>query len=494
MKILPLLLIGSGLILGAFPKFKPLAFDMVNVRFCPATSNKTEAIKELQQRGKKVKTKDFLNQDEAQSRIYQKYCRVGNVMLKSFWEEKQSALDLSVSPSSLVIKTALNQQKKQDMAFYLSSILLIGAGYIYQKNIYDQQSKSIFTKIKQTENDIIINSNNANRSRLYNQAIDNQTWDTREEVAGLVSREAINNRSIKQALFHEEEFKTHILNFNLQQSEAQKNIAQNQLEKAKSEREIIKLTDSGKGETQKTTETTDTKLKNWLLAATRSHEGGWLWKIIDNQTPLWLIGRQGSSKTWTACSFALIRKYCLSMPIRYLIDEHAKGINYEIWQYLEAKTIISDIDDMAGIFGQIINNWKLRIEGKNELEEKSDIKPEQIIIDEYTALKSEVGEPSEKFYRRHLKDTRKAKSYVIGVTHNDTNSSYPDGTKEQREAGTILIQKFSANGKTPLARVTIVRGLFDDDGNELLNYEATIPEWFNPHRIYQHFNGKPIEF
>lgn len=493
MKLLPLLLMGSGLIVGAYPKFKPQAFDMVNVRFCPETSNTPEALAAMKRQGRNVKDRDFVPQDKAQGYLYQTYCRQGHVMLKNYWEEKQSAIDLSVSPSALVTRTVVNAEKGQDIAFYLLSILLAGAGYGYQNKHYHACSRSVFSRIKQIENEVILTANNGNRSRQYNREIDNQTWDIKEEVAGLISREAIQNRQVKQALFQEEEFKTHLLHLNLQQSEAQKAIAQNHLEKTKAEKETGKLKHSNAEETRGV-EVTDKQLIHALVDALQSHEGGWLWRIIDNQTPLWFIGRQGSSKTWTACSFALVRKYCLGMAVRYLIDEHARGVNWQIWKYLDAQTVTSDIEAMGDIFDAIIANWKLRIEGKNELEEKTDIAPEQIIVDEYTALKSEVGEPSEKFYRRHLKDTRKAQSCVIGVTHNDTNSSYPEGTKEQRESGTILIQKFSANGKTPLARVKVVRGLFDDAGNELLEHEGTIPDWFNPHRIHEHFNGKPIEF
>lgn len=493
MKLLPLLLIGTGLIIGAYPKFKSQPFDMVNVRFCPETSNTPEAIAGMKRQGRNIKERDFTPQDKAQGYLYQTYCRQGNVMLKSYWEEKQSAIDLSVSPSALVTKTVVNAEKGQDVGFYLASVLLIASGYGYQNKHYNAYSKNVFGKIKQIENDVILTANNGNRSRQYNREMDNQTWDIKEEVAGLVSRDALQNRQVKQAIFAEEEFRTHVLNFTLQQSEAQKAIAHNQLDRTKAEKEISKLKNQN-SEEARGVDVTDKQLMDSVVDALKSHEDGWLWRIIDNQTPLWLIGRQGSSKTWTACSFALIRKYCLGMTVRYLIDEHARGVNGQIWKYLDAQTVTSDIEVMGDIFDAIIANWKLRIEGKNELEEKADIAPEQIIVDEYTALKSEVGEPSEKFYRRHLKDTRKAQSYVIGVTHNDTNSSYPEGTKEQRESGTILIQKFSVNGKTPLARVKVVRGLFDDAGNELLEHEGTIPDWFNPHRIYKHFNGKPIEF
>ena len=63
-----------------------------------------------------------------------------------------------------------------------------------------------------------------------------------------------------------------------------------------------------------------------------------------------------------------------------------------------------------------------------------------------------------------------------------------------REAGTILVQKFSANGKTPLSRVKIVRGLLDDNGEELNSAERTLPSWLNPESIYNHILGKPISF
>lgn len=63
-----------------------------------------------------------------------------------------------------------------------------------------------------------------------------------------------------------------------------------------------------------------------------------------------------------------------------------------------------------------------------------------------------------------------------------------------REAGTILIQKFSANGRSPLNRVKVVRGLLSDAGDELADAERTLPDWFNPKSIYSHFNGSPLSF
>ena len=273
----------------------------------------------------------------------------------------------------------------------------------------------------------------------------------------------------------------------------QKEAVLDDLEIVKAKKEIQKIL-GDKSTPDINTTASDKQLITDLIDALKAHEGGWMWKIIDNQTPLWLIGRQGCGKTWKAATFAMVRKYCLGMPVRHLIDEHATGDNTKIWKYLEPQEITASLDDIADTFDSICDSWKLRISGKNEQEQPANITPEQIVIDEYTELKSEVGEPAEKFYKRHLKDTRKAKSYVIGVTHNDTNSSYPEGTQAQRESGTILIQAFSANGRAPLPRVKVVRGLLDEFGNEQPDFEATIPSWFMPETIYKHFNGSPIQF
>lgn len=225
-------------------------------------------------------------------------------------------------------------------------------------------------------------------------------------------------------------------------------------------------------------------LKSVLIEALKNHEDGWLWALLNNLTPIWLIGRQGSAKTYTACAIALLRKYLLDMPVHTLVDEHLEGANWGVWQYLQAENQVSDTNHMPIAFSKILKRWSDRIAGQEKV-------PEQFIIDEYTQLKDSV-ENADELYRRHLKDTRKANVYFIGVTHNDTNSAYPERTKDQRENSTILIRKYSANGKTPMSRVTIARGLFDAQGNEQIDAERTIPDWMHPDKIHGHFNGTPI--
>jgi hypothetical protein len=118
----------------------------------------------------------------------------------------------------------------------------------------------------------------------------------------------------------------------------------------------------------------------------------------------------------------------------------------------------------------------------------------QVLVDEFTNLRGLIGELADTWFKLSLTDTRKAKCYLLGITHNDTNSSFAEGTKDTRKAGMILIQKFSANGENPLPRVLIKYGLVDTDGNNLEDVEHTLPVWFRPQKIYDHFNGKPIQF
>ncbi|WP_236721536.1 hypothetical protein [Trichormus sp. NMC-1] len=200
-----------------------------------------------------------------------------------------------------------------------------------------------------------------------------------------------------------------------------------------------------------------------------------------------LIGNQGSGKTYTAGAITLIRKYCLDAPIYYTLDRHYTGENSKVWQYLESQNVAQSEDEIAAAMADCGQYWLDRIKAKPT-------NKTQIIVDEYTNLRGLVGEVADTFFKLSLTDTRKAKNYLLGITHNATNSSFPEGTKDTRKAGMILIEKFSANGETPLPRIVVRYGLVDDNGNSLEDVEKTLPSWFHPEKLHQHFNGKPINF
>jgi hypothetical protein len=241
--------------------------------------------------------------------------------------------------------------------------------------------------------------------------------------------------------------------------------------------------------------------KESMLEALKNYEKGWLHLFIDGQKPFWLTGAMGSGKTWTLASIGLIRKYCFGMEVGYIIDEHANGSNSELWDLLKprcklgvsAEDIEGDYQKIALAFEDIRNSYFDRI--KNHEEAKKN--PVQDIIDEYTEYKDNeiVSDAACKWYKSHLKDSRKAYRWTIAATHNDTNGSYPDNSYNQRVAQTVLVEKKSQNSKTPLSKCKLVRGFFDDNGEHLENLSVSFPKWFTPQDIYDHLTGgEEIEF
>jgi hypothetical protein len=361
-------------------------------------------------------------------------------------------------------------------AFFLSAYATSKALTNYQEKSIHSQFKSL--KIKALENDLLekihldlFNFTKQNEGEIIKQAI---AREASARLASMKTQGELELDHLNGQLQGQLALKKH----NLTLSEMDKETAKNQLELLETQKKIEKLNG---------TLLTENNPKNDLINALKAHEGGWLWDIINSLKPLWLIGNQGSGKTFTASAIALIRKYCLYASVYYLIDRHATGDNSEAWKYLKANHTAESEGDIASALEQSILYWGDRIKSKPT--DKT-----QIIVDEYTNLRGLIGEGADIFFKLSLSDTRKAKCYLLGITHNDTNSSFAEGTKDTRRAGMILIQKFSANGETPLPRVVVKHGLVDAAGNNLEDVEKTLPAWLHPEKIYQHFNSKPIEF
>jgi hypothetical protein len=370
----------------------------------------------------------------------------------------------------------------------LSSLFLLAA-YGTSKALTSYQEKSIHSqfkllKIRALENDLLEQSHldlfgfsKQNQATITKEIISRQTA---ENIAAMKSEGEIQLDHLNGQLQGQLSLKSH----QLQLSELDKETAKNNLETLEVQRKIDKLNKPTQDSKQLPA---SEELKNSLIDALKQHENGYLWTIINSLKPLWLIGNQGSGKTYTASALALIRKYCLDAPIEYLIDRHATGDNAEVWQYLGAKNTAETEEDIASTMQDNIQFWGNRIKSKpnNKV---------QVLIDEYTNLRGLIGDLADTWFKLSLTDTRKAKCYLLGITHNASNSSFAEGTSDTRKAGMILIQKFSANGESPLPRVCIKYGLVDDQGNNLEDIEKTLPAWFHPAKIHNHFNGKPIQF
>ena len=374
----------------------------------------------------------------------------------------------------------------------LAGTVALLTAYGVSKTLTDSQESAIHSqfsllKIKALENDLILN----NHLDLTKFSKDQQNSITKNAIArnaaetieAMKSPNELALDEINGRLQGETALKSHELNL----SELDKQIVDNRLTIAKATKELNKIQNSKQDSKTATQASPDEHLKNTLIDALKNHEDGYLWKIINSLKPLWLIGNQGSGKTYTATAIALIRKYCLDAPIYQLIDRHATGDNADVWKLLEAASKAESEDEISLAFEDCCERWLVRIKQKPTTKQ-------QVIVDEFTNLKSLCGESAIAFFKMSLTDTRKAKEYLLGITHNATNESFPDGTASARKSGTVLLEKFSANGETPLKRVVVRYGLVDEQGNNLDDVEKTLPDWFHPEKIYQHFNGKPLSF
>lgn len=443
----------------------PRPYEMVAIKFCPSTANNF-TIDEYQ---------------IAQQDLNRKYCIYEHKMLNEVWEQKQYEASRPLPADSF--KTRIIPKIDPGLQWLVVAPIASGLALMCWQKKSENDEVSAHLRLESYKSTIKLTTVSSQGEREFKTLQTNRAWDKQKVKHGFVSVEAIQDKLKRQTEVTDKTHSTVLSEYDAMIADLRRKRAESLRDEAKadSEREKIQKT------VQDTSSVTEgVKLKNDLINALKNHEDGWLWKIIDNLTPLWLIGRMGSGKTYTAASIALVRKYCLDTPVFYLIDRHATGANQKAWQYIEAANRAEREDQIGKAFITLCDRWLTRIKEEPKV-------GEQVLVDEYTNLKNLIGEPAETFYNLHTSDTRKALVQVIGVTHNDTNAAYPEGSEATRKAGTILIQKFSANGKSPLSRVKITRGLFDDDGNELLEAERTLPEWFNPESLWNHFNGSPIK-
>lgn len=361
--------------------------------------------------------------------------------------------------------------------------LLIAYGV--SKSLTDSQEKAIHSqfallKAKALENDIIVSNHlevtefaQAQQTEITKTAIARETAQVIDEMKS-PEEQALDQ--INGQLQGQVALKQHELTI----SEMEKQIAENELSTAETKKKLEKVSKpAGNGSATQATSS--------LVNAIKNHEDGWLWTVIKAVKPLWIIGEQGTGKTNTAVAIGLIRKYCLGVPVFRIADRHLNGANSKVWALLEAQ---NKADNDSAIIEVLQDTYERRLERISQ--DLDDKQAEQFLLDEFTHLRDIADITVGKFVKSTFSDTRKAKERFIGVTHLGTNEAFGERTAAMRKAGSILIEKFTADGEKPLARVMVKHGLVDSQGNKLEDVEHTLPSWFEAFTIYQHFHGKPL--
>ena len=464
-------------------------YPLAQIQFCPKSANKKENILADKKKAKKLKYYDL----KAQEKLDNKYCHQPRYVLAEEWDKYNSygSIIPYMGNTISLVKIIKRDNPLQIYGNIATALGLWGISFTliirvnrlktsdYQLGEEEKTTAYYNWQQHRRKRDIKQHSNQLHTDILKD-GLTQEDLQQRKEL-GLTDDE---NEAIKNQFHLEDYLKARAV----KHSEMDKQIASNLLDKHKSEKEIEKLRNK-KISQPNNSQQSDKQLVNSLIEALKLHEDGWLYSIVKNAKPLWLIGSQGSGKTNTAGAIALIRKYCFDAPIYQLIDRHATGENWEVWKLLDATLKAESEEEIGQALEDATDRWLQRIKEKPSTKQ-------QIIIDEFTNLKKidSCKDAAMKFFSMHLTDTRKAKEYFIGVNHYFTNESTVEGTFEARKSGTIQLKKFSANGETPLSRVQIVHGLVDENGNELEEVERTLPAWLEANKIYGHFNGIEVNF
>ena len=463
--------IGLSLISAFYLGINKQNFDAVKVSFCPKTANIHQE-----------------NYRESQLNLDNKYCRYQYTMLKEVWEDKQRTVPLALSKDSFQVREL--PAKTSSHFWYLIAPISAFVGYTaYSKYVEDVENDSH----ENLENFKIRIKLNGVKSRLERQVKEEtiqRQVDKKRMAAGFISAEALQQQYDERSAIHSAQHNSALKTFELNDSEMDKLIAENLRDRAKADKERVKI-EGKKNVVIESRLTPQQELINSIVEALKQHEDGWLWTLIESVKPIFLIGEQGSAKTSMAVAIAIIRE-ALGHIVQKVADRHLHGENSDKWKLLKSEL---KYDNDSSILEMLSASIDERIENIARLPKDY----HQVLLDEFTQLaqiepKKTSKAVVERFVTSTYSDCRKAHELFIGITHSFTNATFGDGVYELRKKG-WLIEKFATvKGDRPLPRICIRIGMKDEQGNLLTDVERTLPDWFRPEIIRGHFNGKPIDF
>jgi hypothetical protein len=461
--------LASAIYLGQVDEF---SFDQITVKFCPQTANK----------GRK-------NEQEAQATLEKKYCRYRRRLLKEIWEREQYKTSIPLSKDSFIIQEFRGD--KSGGIWLLLAPLLSGSSYLAWSNKCQADYDEKFKQLEGLKTYFKLTTASARNEREFKITSINQSWDIQRVKAGQISIDAVQDRLRKQGEIQDRSHTSTVKQFDLNDSLVDKNIAENQLVVAEIAKKLTKIQEDKLDIKNDSNALSSQQLKNTIIEALKKHEDGWLWKVVNNKKPIWVLGEAGSGKSTLAASILMLRQYLFDMPLYQLIDAHAGDNLKKAWKYLNPQLVAQSEEEIGGAFDDSRERWLDRINNQ------SDKKQQQLLVDEFTNYSESdiIKEPARKFVKASLSDPRKAEERLVCIAHYFTNTAAGGGTgsSKGRARGTIQIDRKTADGDTPLS-VASLNGLNDSEGEAEIDKKILIPDWLTPDKIHNHFNNKPINF
>lgn len=460
--------LASGIYLGQINEF---SFPQVIVKFCPQTANK-----------------NLPNGKKAQATLDLKYCRFRRRLLKEIWESEQFKAIIPLPSGSFSIQEFRGDDSGS--IWLLLAPVLAGSAYLSWSNKCQKDYEEKFQQLEDLKSYFKLTTVSARNEREFKATAINQSWDNQRVKGGQISIDAVQDRLNKQSEIQDRSHSSTVKQFDLNDSQIDKTIAENQLAAAEAAKKLTKLQGHEPNDKTDSHISSSQQLKQRIIEALKNHEDGWLWKVINNKKPIWVLGEAGSGKSTLAASIVMLRQYLFDMPLYQLIDAHAGDNLKKAWKYLNPKLVAQSEEEIGGAFDDSRERWLDRINNQ------SDKKQQQLLVDEFTNYSESdiTKEPARKFVKASLSDPRKAEERLVCIAHFFTNTAVGGGTGSYkgRARGTIQIDRKTADGDTPL-KVALLNGLNDSEGEAEVDKKVSIPNWLIPEKIHNHFNGQPVK-
>jgi hypothetical protein len=278
----------------------------------------------------------------------------------------------------------------------------------------------------------------------------------------------------------------------LQLSTIKAQTAEQEEKEAKHKVEVEKLSKSNSAKSKASRGSIDANeaAKEELIEKLKSHENGWLYTLVMTNKPIFVIGSQGSWKSYGSATIALCRYYLKGQKIASIVDPHFNKNADESWKELiplEPETYggAQDWEDVAVGIQEGFNRWNHRT-----------LKDEALtsIWDEQTnwILHDECANSAKEFMGRVISDPRKSNEGVLVITHSFTNAGTggSSGFAASREEGVLQLRLNADNEMKPLFKGKLI-GFKDEDGELIEDMKISIPkDWFNPTAIKKMFEVK----
>ncbi|MBH8565917.1 ATP-binding protein [Nostoc sp. CENA67] len=293
-----------------------LSFDQVSVQFCPTTANRNQP-----------------NARESQGKLDLKYCRYRHRLLKEVWETEQYKAAIPLSEESFFV-----QEYRGDNSggvWLLLAPFLAGSAYLAWSNKCQIDYDKKFKQLENLKTYYKLITISARNERDFKATAINQKWDSQRVNAGQISIDAVQDKLRRQREIQERTHTSTLKQFDLNDSQINKQIAEDELAKAKAEQEKNNILNGDTSNTKKTSKNAkSTKLE-------LDSEYQWIYKLLKLPFRV-LSGEQGSGKS------TLER-----LMIRLLKDDgwHVVVVNPEtnpdIWSGVQ---VLADVDEINRFF------------------------------------------------------------------------------------------------------------------------------------------------